>query len=150
MELACQCPAVVCCRCAPTQKAQIVRLLQERTGKLTCAVGKLAWVGGGTPREEEPAWAVVRLAWVVAVSCLRPCPVTSCPADALSFAFTRSLSSAVSQTPGPLGLGGRHLATDAAAPVSMSFERKETNVPKGKDLCMGQMTMVLQRGQTPC
>lgn len=40
MELACQCPAVVCCRCAPTQKAQIVRLLQERTGKLTCAVGK--------------------------------------------------------------------------------------------------------------
>ncbi|XP_075427668.1 putative phospholipid-transporting ATPase IIA [Ascaphus truei] len=39
MELACQCPTVVCCRCAPTQKAQIVRLLQERTGKLTCAVG---------------------------------------------------------------------------------------------------------------
>ncbi|KAJ6665700.1 hypothetical protein lerEdw1_002070 [Lerista edwardsae] len=39
MELACQCPAVICCRCAPTQKAQIVRLLQERTGKLTCAVG---------------------------------------------------------------------------------------------------------------
>uniref|UniRef100_A0AAY5EKD0 Phospholipid-transporting ATPase n=1 Tax=Electrophorus electricus TaxID=8005 RepID=A0AAY5EKD0_ELEEL len=39
MELACQCPAVVCCRCAPTQKAQIVRLLKERTGKLTCAVG---------------------------------------------------------------------------------------------------------------
>lgn len=46
MELACQCPAVVCCRCAPTQKAQIVRLLQERTGKLTCAVGKFAWVVG--------------------------------------------------------------------------------------------------------
>lgn len=40
MELACQCPAVVCCRCTPTQKAQIVRLLQERTGKLTCAVGE--------------------------------------------------------------------------------------------------------------
>ncbi|XP_058032248.1 probable phospholipid-transporting ATPase IIA isoform X2 [Ahaetulla prasina] len=39
MELACQCPAVICCRCAPTQKAQIVRLLKERTGKLTCAVG---------------------------------------------------------------------------------------------------------------
>uniref|UniRef100_A0A8C4SHC9 P-type phospholipid transporter n=1 Tax=Erpetoichthys calabaricus TaxID=27687 RepID=A0A8C4SHC9_ERPCA len=39
MELACQCPAVICCRVAPTQKAQIVRLLQERTGKLTCAVG---------------------------------------------------------------------------------------------------------------
>ncbi len=42
MELACQSPAVVCCRCAPTQKAQIVRLLQERTGKLTCAVGEYA------------------------------------------------------------------------------------------------------------
>ncbi|XP_048405803.1 probable phospholipid-transporting ATPase IIA isoform X2 [Stegostoma tigrinum] len=39
MELACQCPAVVCCRCAPTQKAQIIRLLQQRTRKLTCAVG---------------------------------------------------------------------------------------------------------------
>ncbi|KAG9474676.1 hypothetical protein GDO78_004796 [Eleutherodactylus coqui] len=44
MELACQCPAVVCCRCAPTQKAQIVRLLQERTGKLTCAVVTVALV----------------------------------------------------------------------------------------------------------
>ena len=42
MELACQCPAVVCCRCAPTQKARIVRLLQERTGRLTCAVGRPA------------------------------------------------------------------------------------------------------------
>lgn len=50
MELACQCPAVVCCRCAPTQKAQIVRLLQERTGKLTCAVGRLAQgAGRGRP-----------------------------------------------------------------------------------------------------
>uniref|UniRef100_A0A4W3IXU1 Phospholipid-transporting ATPase n=1 Tax=Callorhinchus milii TaxID=7868 RepID=A0A4W3IXU1_CALMI len=39
MELACQCPAVICCRCAPTQKAQIIRLLQQRTRKLTCAVG---------------------------------------------------------------------------------------------------------------
>lgn len=47
MELACQCPAVVCCRCAPTQKAQIVRLLQERTGKLTCAVGR--WPPGPVP-----------------------------------------------------------------------------------------------------
>lgn len=56
MELACQCPAVVCCRCAPTQKAQIVRLLQERTGKLTCAVGKLAWVVGGSSEKEEPTW----------------------------------------------------------------------------------------------
>uniref|UniRef100_A0A803Y8C3 Phospholipid-transporting ATPase n=1 Tax=Meleagris gallopavo TaxID=9103 RepID=A0A803Y8C3_MELGA len=27
VELACQCPAVVCCRCSPTQKAHIVKLL---------------------------------------------------------------------------------------------------------------------------
>ncbi|XP_070131993.1 probable phospholipid-transporting ATPase IIB isoform X4 [Equus przewalskii] len=38
-ELACQCPAVVCCRCSPTQKARIVKLLQQRTGKRTCAIG---------------------------------------------------------------------------------------------------------------
>lgn len=60
MELACQCPAVVCCRCAPTQKAQIVRLLQERTGKLTCAVGKLASVEGGISGSGQTCW--------------RPCP----------------------------------------------------------------------------
>jgi phospholipid-translocating ATPase len=39
MELACQCPAVVCCRCSPTQKADVVKLIQNRTGKRTCAVG---------------------------------------------------------------------------------------------------------------
>lgn len=39
MELACQCPAVVCCRCSPTQKAEVVKLIQNRTGKRTCAVG---------------------------------------------------------------------------------------------------------------
>uniref|UniRef100_A0A8C6EG18 Phospholipid-transporting ATPase n=1 Tax=Microcebus murinus TaxID=30608 RepID=A0A8C6EG18_MICMU len=61
MELACQCPAVVCCRCAPTQKAQIVRLLQERTGKLTCAVGRrrpaapLAPASRGTGAEGKQA-----------------------------------------------------------------------------------------------
>ncbi|XP_043415058.1 probable phospholipid-transporting ATPase IIB isoform X5 [Prionailurus bengalensis] len=38
-ELACQCPAVVCCRCSPTQKARIAKLLQHHTGKRTCAVG---------------------------------------------------------------------------------------------------------------
>uniref|UniRef100_A0AAR2KQ78 Phospholipid-transporting ATPase n=1 Tax=Pygocentrus nattereri TaxID=42514 RepID=A0AAR2KQ78_PYGNA len=37
VELACQCPAVVCCRCSPTQKAQIVRLLQQHTANRTCA-----------------------------------------------------------------------------------------------------------------
>ncbi|XP_076991298.1 putative phospholipid-transporting ATPase IIB isoform X3 [Tamandua tetradactyla] len=39
VELARQCPAVVCCRCSPTQKARIVRLLQRHTGKRTCAIG---------------------------------------------------------------------------------------------------------------
>ncbi|XP_054711575.1 probable phospholipid-transporting ATPase IIA isoform X1 [Uloborus diversus] len=39
MELACQCPAVVCCRCSPTQKAAVVRLIQNQTGRRTCAVG---------------------------------------------------------------------------------------------------------------
>ncbi|XP_016419164.1 probable phospholipid-transporting ATPase IIB [Sinocyclocheilus rhinocerous] len=39
VELACQCPSVVCCRCSPTQKAQIVRLLQQNTDNRTCAIG---------------------------------------------------------------------------------------------------------------
>uniref|UniRef100_A0A8C2ZVK2 Phospholipid-transporting ATPase n=1 Tax=Cyclopterus lumpus TaxID=8103 RepID=A0A8C2ZVK2_CYCLU len=39
VELACQCPAVVCCRCSPTQKAQIVTLLKQHTANRTCAIG---------------------------------------------------------------------------------------------------------------
>lgn len=39
MELACQCSAVVCCRCSPTQKAEVVKLIQSRSGKRTLAVG---------------------------------------------------------------------------------------------------------------
>ncbi|XP_055550514.1 probable phospholipid-transporting ATPase IIA isoform X2 [Wyeomyia smithii] len=39
MELATACPAVVCCRCSPTQKAQVVSLIQKYSGKRTCAVG---------------------------------------------------------------------------------------------------------------
>ena len=39
MELAVQCPAVVVCRCTPTQKAEIVRLLKTHTGKRTCSIG---------------------------------------------------------------------------------------------------------------
>ncbi|XP_070575156.1 probable phospholipid-transporting ATPase IIB isoform X2 [Ptychodera flava] len=39
MELACQCPAVVCCRCSPTQKADIVQLIKTHTKKRTCAIG---------------------------------------------------------------------------------------------------------------
>nr|CAB3224704.1 probable phospholipid-transporting ATPase IIA [Phallusia mammillata] len=39
VELACQCPAVVVCRCSPTQKAQIVTLLRNHTSKRICAIG---------------------------------------------------------------------------------------------------------------
>jgi len=39
MELVCQCPAVICCRCSPTQKADCVRLVKQYTGKHTCAIG---------------------------------------------------------------------------------------------------------------
>ncbi|RWS27168.1 phospholipid-transporting ATPase IIB-like protein [Leptotrombidium deliense] len=39
MEIACQCPAVVCCRCSPTQKAEVVKLIQNYTKKRACAVG---------------------------------------------------------------------------------------------------------------
>jgi len=39
MELACQCPAVVVCRCSPTQKADIVKLIKAHTGVRTCAIG---------------------------------------------------------------------------------------------------------------
>ncbi|KAH8308402.1 hypothetical protein KR059_012134 [Drosophila kikkawai] len=39
LELATASPAVVCCRCSPTQKAQVVALIQKHTGKRTCAVG---------------------------------------------------------------------------------------------------------------
>uniref|UniRef100_A0A1I8JF20 P-type phospholipid transporter n=1 Tax=Macrostomum lignano TaxID=282301 RepID=A0A1I8JF20_9PLAT len=39
IQLACQAPAVVVCRCSPTQKAEVVRLLKEHTGKRCAAVG---------------------------------------------------------------------------------------------------------------
>ncbi|XP_076041480.1 putative phospholipid-transporting ATPase IIA isoform X2 [Oratosquilla oratoria] len=39
MDLAVQCPAVVVCRCSPTQKASVVRLIKRHTGKRTAAVG---------------------------------------------------------------------------------------------------------------
>lgn len=39
MDLACQCSAVVCCRCSPTQKAEVVKLIQTRSGKRTLAIG---------------------------------------------------------------------------------------------------------------
>eukprot|EP00916_Digyalum_oweni_P009454 GHVL01015917.1.p1 GENE.GHVL01015917.1~~GHVL01015917.1.p1 ORF type:complete len:1033 (-),score=154.26 GHVL01015917.1:374-3472(-) len=39
IEAACKAPAVVCCRCSPTQKAQVVRLIGLVTGCRTCAIG---------------------------------------------------------------------------------------------------------------
>eukprot|EP01133_Synstelium_polycarpum_P015140 gene15140-17919_t len=39
MEIAAKAPSVVCCRCSPTQKADIVRLIREKTKKRTCAIG---------------------------------------------------------------------------------------------------------------
>jgi len=39
LEVACAAPAVVCCRCSPTQKGQIVRLIRTHTGKCTAAIG---------------------------------------------------------------------------------------------------------------
>lgn len=39
VELACQCPAVVVCRCSPDQKAAIVCLLKQHTGQRVAAIG---------------------------------------------------------------------------------------------------------------
>jgi len=39
IEVACAAPAVVVCRCSPTQKAEIVRLLRQHTSKTTAAIG---------------------------------------------------------------------------------------------------------------
>jgi len=39
LELACQAPSVICCRCSPQQKADVVRLVKQYTGKRTAAIG---------------------------------------------------------------------------------------------------------------
>jgi phospholipid-translocating ATPase len=39
VELACEAPAVICCRCSPTQKAEVVELLKSFTGKRCAAIG---------------------------------------------------------------------------------------------------------------
>eukprot|EP00124_Ichthyophonus_hoferi_P002595 Ihof_evm8s182 gene=Ihof_evmTU8s182 len=39
MSLACAAPVVVCCRVAPTQKADVVRLIKTHTGLRTCSIG---------------------------------------------------------------------------------------------------------------
>ena len=39
IRVAVRLPVVVCCRCSPTQKADVVRLVNTFTGKRTCAIG---------------------------------------------------------------------------------------------------------------
>mmetsp|Transcript_14750 Transcript_14750/g.36831 ORF Transcript_14750/g.36831 Transcript_14750/m.36831 type:complete len:1168 (-) Transcript_14750:409-3912(-) len=39
MEVACAAPTVICCRCAPTQKAEVVRLIRQHTRGCTAAIG---------------------------------------------------------------------------------------------------------------
>lgn len=39
LELACQAPSVICCRCSPTQKATVVTLMRHHTGKRCAAIG---------------------------------------------------------------------------------------------------------------
>lgn len=39
VSVACKAPSVVCCRCSPTQKAEIVKLIKEYTKLRTCAIG---------------------------------------------------------------------------------------------------------------
>lgn len=39
IKVACKAPAVVCCRCSPTQKAEIVKLIKEFSKKRTAAIG---------------------------------------------------------------------------------------------------------------
>ncbi|KAI9095516.1 hypothetical protein DFS34DRAFT_643233 [Phlyctochytrium arcticum] len=39
LEIATRLPTVVCCRCSPTQKAEVTRLIKSYTGLRTCAIG---------------------------------------------------------------------------------------------------------------
>ena len=40
VEVSCQCPAIVCCRCSPTQKADVVAAIKKfKPGKITLAIG---------------------------------------------------------------------------------------------------------------
>jgi phospholipid-translocating ATPase len=40
MEKVISCPAVVCCRCSPEQKADIVKLIEAFTKKSAAAIGE--------------------------------------------------------------------------------------------------------------
>ena len=39
MEVACAAPTVICCRCTPAQKAEVVRLIRNHTRLITAAIG---------------------------------------------------------------------------------------------------------------
>jgi len=39
LSTACRATSVICCRCAPTQKAQVVSMMKQFTGKRVCAIG---------------------------------------------------------------------------------------------------------------
>jgi phospholipid-translocating ATPase len=39
ISIACKAPSVVCCRCSPTQKAEVVKMIRDHTKKQTCAIG---------------------------------------------------------------------------------------------------------------
>lgn len=39
IELACNSSSVICCRCSPTQKAEIVELMKNYTQKRVCSIG---------------------------------------------------------------------------------------------------------------
>ena len=39
MEVACAAPTVICCRCTPTQKAEVVGLIKQHTQCITAAIG---------------------------------------------------------------------------------------------------------------
>ena len=69
MELTVLCPAVIICRCSPTQKAEVVRLLRNYAKKRTCAIGD-----GGNDVSMIQVWVLAPF------SIQRFCPL-------LSFAF---------------------------------------------------------------
>lgn len=96
---------------------------------------------------------------MVAVNCLRPfllalscdilpCDILSCRCPELTFHKEPESCCYEFGLPGLVAW-----AADATFPseasVNMSLERKETNVPKGKDLCMWQMAMTFQRAVDP-
>lgn len=39
IEIACRAPSVICCRCSPTQKAEIVRMIKTHKQAITCSIG---------------------------------------------------------------------------------------------------------------